>query len=302
MAHSHAPALTSDTSPDRSKRVLSAAIINLSFTIIELIGGLLTNSVAVLSDALHDLGDSIALFSSYFAERQAQRGPDAKRTFGYARISVFSAFINATILMVGSIFILNEAIHRLFAPEPVHAIGVIWLAVFGIVVNYIAYARLNKGVSINEQVLSWHLLEDVIGWVAVLIGSIIMYFTDFCLIDPILTIGFTLFILWGVWGGMRDVLNILMEGTPADIDITAVIEAISTISNIESVHDVHVWSLDGENHILTCHVVVPNYDAIITENLKDKIEHNLESFNIKHTTIEFETPGQCEDLICAVAR
>lgn len=275
-----------------------AAILNFSFTIIEIIGGILTNSVAILSDALHDLGDSIALFTAYIAEKQSERSPDKKRTFGYARISVFSALFSAVILIVGSIFILIEAIQRLFSPEPVHAVGMILLAIFGVGVNLVAFFRLSKGMNANEKVLSWHLLEDVIGWAAVLVGAIIIYFTDFYLIDPILTVGYTLFILWGVYGGLKNVVNILMQGTPASVDIEKIKQTILGIEEVQSVHDIHVWSLDGEHNVLTCHIVLSNCTVAETKKVKESIEVQMKSFHINHSTIECEIEGECVGADC----
>ncbi len=283
----------------RGGNILFAAILNLSFTIIEIIGGILTNSVAILSDALHDLGDSIALFTAYIAEKQSERSPDKKRTFGYARISVFSALFSAVILIVGSIFILTEAIQRLFSPEPVHAAGMILLAVFGVGVNLIAFFRLSRGMSANEKVLSWHLLEDVIGWAAVLVGAIIIYFTDFYLIDPILTVGYTLFILWGVYGGLKNVVNILMQGTPASIDVEKIKETILEVAEVQAVHDIHVWSLEGEHNVLTCHVVLDNGTIAETKRIKESIEDKMKPFHISHTTIECEIEGECVGKDCS---
>lgn len=283
----------------RGDNILFAAILNFSFTIIEIVGGILTNSVAILSDALHDLGDSIALFSAYIAERQAERSPDKKRTFGYARISVFSALFSAVILITGSIFILTEAVQRLFSPEPVHAGGMILLAIFGVVVNLVAFFRLSKGMSANEKVLSWHLLEDVIGWAAVLVGAIIIYFTDFYLIDPVLTVGYTLFILWGVYGGLKNVINILMQGTPAEVDIEKIKQEILNINEVQSVHDIHVWSLDGEHNVLTCHIVLDNCTVAETKKVKESIEEHMKSFSVSHTTIECEIQGECVGKDCS---
>lgn len=276
----------------KSKNILFAGLLNIAFTIIEIIGGLLTNSVAILSDALHDLGDSIALITSYFAEKQAENRPaDAKRTFGYARLSLFSAVFNAVVLIVGSIFILWEAAQRLTAPEPVHATGMILIAVFGVVVNTVAYLRLRKGLSANEHVLSWHLLEDVIGWIAVLVGAVIIYFTDFFLIDPILTVGYTLFILWGVGRSLLETGNLLMQGVPADVDIDAIQNLLSTVPGVVSVHDVHVWSLDGVNNVFTGHIVVD--DQAKWENIKQQIHKKLHKLSIYHATLELETEDNC---------
>lgn len=273
----------------KSKNILFAVILNVGFTIFEIIGGLLTNSVAILSDALHDLGDSISLIASYFAEREVEKRPtDAKRTFGYARLSLFSGVLNAVVLIVGSVFILYEAVQRLFTPESVHATGMIFIAIVGVVVNGIGFARLQTGKSANERILSWHLLEDVVGWVAVLIGAIIIYFTDFYLIDPILTIGYTIFILWGVWGSLREVGNLLMEGVPKDINIDTLIDDLTALPHVEKVYHVHVWSLDGATNLFTGHVVT----SALPESWKDireTVKKALQEKNIEHATIEIES-------------
>lgn len=277
----------------KSKNILFAGLLNIAFTIIEIIGGLLTNSVAILSDALHDLGDSIALITSYFAEKQAENRPaDAKRTFGYARLSLFSAVFNAAVLIVGSVFILWEAVQRLTAPEAVHATGMIAIAIFGVVVNTVAYLRLRKGLSANEHVLSWHLLEDVIGWIAVLVGAIIIYFTDYFLIDPILTVGYTLFILWGVGRSLLETGNLLMQGVPTNVDINAIQTLLVTIPGVVSVHDIHVWSLDGINNVFTGHIVVSKETAE-WENVKQQIHAKLHTVSITHATLELETEDNC---------
>jgi len=171
--------------PEREERVRLAAFLNVAFTIIEVIGGFWTNSLAILSDALHDLGDSIALLVSWLFERGAKKSPDAKYTFGYQRLSLFSAIFSASILIAGSIIITYQAIPRLLNPETVNAFGMVGIAVIGITFNAVGFFLLKKGESLNEKVLSWHLLEDVLGWIAILVGGVIMYFSEFYLIDPI---------------------------------------------------------------------------------------------------------------------
>jgi len=165
--------------PEREKRVRFAAFLNFAFTIIELVGGFLTNSLAILSDAIHDSGDSIALLVSWLFERGAKKAPDAKYTFGYQRLSLFSALFSASILIGGSIVILVQVIPRFFNPEPVNAFGMVSIGVVGITLNGTGFFLLKKGESLNEKVLSWHLLEDVLGWVGILIGGIIIYFWKF---------------------------------------------------------------------------------------------------------------------------
>lgn len=272
----------------RKNNVLFAACLNLFFTIIEIIGGLLTNSVAVLSDALHDLGDSFALFGAYVAERQAERPSDSKRTFGYARLSLLSALFAAVILIIGSFYILVEAVQRLMSPEPVEALWVAGLAVFGIITNFIAYRKLHGGHSANEKVLSWHLLEDVLGWVAVLIGAIIMHVTGLYIIDSILTIGFSLFILWGVFRNLHEVINLFLEGVPSNINIQLLKNELIAITGVESVHDLHVWSLDGDSNLFTGHVVVGAVEGLSRNDIYTAIRAVLKKYRVTHSTIEFE--------------
>ncbi len=287
--HHHAPGT-------RKEKILFAAFLNLGFTIIELIGGLLTNSVAVLADAVHDLGDCFALFGAYIAEGQAERPADTKRTFGYARISVLSALFSAVILIVGSLFIFIEAVGRLLNPEPVLAGWVALLAVFGIATNYLAYAKLQHGHSANEKVLSWHLLEDVLGWVAVLIGAGLMYLTGWYIIDSLLTIGFTLFILWGVVRSLKEVVNLIMEGVPSRLDLAKVKDSLTSVAGVVSVHDIHAWSLDGEKIILTGHVVAAEGQLHNRIAIYQALKEVLKEYHIEHTTIEFEEEGEaCED-------
>ena len=276
------------------KNIKTALFLNISFTIIELVGGLLTNSLAILSDALHDFGDSLVLGLALYAEKKSQKGPDQKRTFGYARLSVFSALASGAVLVGGSLFILSAAIPRLLSPETVNAPGMMVLAVFGIFFNALGALRLRKGEGVNEKVLSWHLFEDVMGWSAVLVGGGLIYLFDMPIIDPILTIGFTLFILWGVLRSMRAVANVLLQGVPAGIDVDTLKNDLKAIEGILDVHDVHVWSLDGKTNVLTAHIVVHPQGIdeahILQRRIKDRL-HN--THHIEHSTIELETETTC---------
>ena len=191
-----------------------AFFLNLVFTIIEIGGGLLTNSVAILSDALHDLGDSLSLGMAWYFQRLSGKGRDQKYSYGYRRFSLLGALINALILTVGSVYIIIEAVSRLQHPEPAHAFGMIWLAVLGVMVNGAAVLQLKKGISINEEMISLHLLEDVLGWVAVLIGALIMYRFDLPIIDPILSLGIAIFVLYNAFKGLKKTLFIILQAVP----------------------------------------------------------------------------------------
>lgn len=282
----------------REENIKIAVFLNIIFTVIEVIGGLWTNSLTILSDALHDFGDSVTLFSSFIFEKNAQRKPDSKRTFGYQRLSLLSAFITAIVLITGSLYILSRAIPRLTNPEHVNASGMMLLAVVGVIINGIGALRLRRGGSMNEKVLTWHLLEDVLGWVVVLIGSIIIRFWDIHIIDPIMTIGYTAFILVGVVKNLKETLNLFLQGVPAHIDIEHIKQGLLKINGVLGIHDVHVWSLEGETDIFTGHVIVNKNLLDDIEKAKKIINEELLKHHIEHSTIELETEGFCSGLEC----
>jgi len=241
---------------EREKRVRFAVFLNIAFTVLELVGGLWTNSLAILSDALHDFGDSITLLVSWFFERRARRSPDNNRTFGYQRFSLFSALFSASILIGGSILIIFQSIPRLINPEMVNAFGILGIAIIGIIFNGVGFFLLKRGESLNEKVLSWHLLEDVIGWMGIFVGGVIIYFWKIYIIDPIMTIGLTAFILYNVTKNLKEAINILLQGVPKHINLEAVKLDIKTIKGVIGIHDIHIWSLEGETDIFTAHIIL----------------------------------------------
>ena len=285
--------------PSREKRVRFAAFLNIVFTILELVGGFLTNSLAILSDALHDFGDSIALLVSWLFERGARKSPDITRTFGYQRLSLFSAFFSASILVGGSIIIIFQAIPRLITPETVNAFGMLGLAIIGITFNGLGFFLLKRGESLNEKVLSWHLLEDVLGWTGILAGGIIIYIWKFYILDPILTIGLTVFILYNVTKNLREAINILMQGVPKHINLEAVKQDIKAIKGVLGLHDIHIWSLEGETDVFTAHVVLDDETLKKQpDKTKEKIKETLLNHHIEHSTIELESKYRCAGNVC----
>jgi cobalt-zinc-cadmium efflux system protein len=285
--------------PGREKRVRFAAFLNIAFTVLELVGGLWTNSLAILSDALHDFGDSIALLASWLFERGAKRSPDTSRTFGYQRLSLFSALFSASILIGGSIVIIFQAIPRFFNTELVNAFGMVGIAVIGIIFNGAGFFLLKKGESLNEKVLSWHLLEDVLGWVGILVGGVIIYFWKFYLLDPILTVGLTAFIIYNVTKNLREAINILMQGVPKHINLEAIKKDLSAIKGVIGIHDIHVWSLEGETDVFTAHVILDD-EALKNEpeHTKETIKETLLKHHIEHSTIEIESRYHCAGMVC----
>ncbi|WP_424963909.1 cation diffusion facilitator family transporter [Ekhidna sp.] len=289
MGHNH------DHSHDHSEgNVKVAFFLNLSFTIIEVIGGLYTNSLAILSDALHDLGDSLSLGLSWYFQKLSKKGRTKKFSYGYKRFSLLGAIINSIVLVAGSIFILTKAIPELFNPGETNVQGMLYLAILGIAVNGAAVLKLRKGESLNEKVVSLHLLEDVLGWVAVLIGSIIMMYTDAPFIDPLLSVLISLFVLYNVYKNLRKSMLVILQGIPEDVSLDEIKEKLKDISEITDVHDNHVWSMDGEYNILTIHLQLDqDYKLSKQAKLKEKVRTQLKDESINHITIEFE--GQDEN-------
>lgn len=284
----------------RQQNIKIAVLLNVVFTIIELIGGIWTNSLTILSDALHDFGDSITLISSLFLEGKSQKSPDTKRTFGYQRLSLLSALFAATVLIGGSLFILSRAIPRLINPEHVDANGMMVLAVVGIVFNGIGFLRLKRGTSINERVLTWHLLEDVLGWVVVFFGSILIRIFDSHIIDPIMTIGYTVFIFWGVTKNLKEAFNIFLQGVPDHINMEHVQQGLLSVAGVAGVHDVHIWSLEGETDIFTGHVVVDDHLLKNPDNTRRLIKEELKKHHIEHSTVELESKRFCSGTECGI--
>ncbi len=285
--HSHSHIHTHEID---EKGMKVAFFMNLSFAIIEVIGGFWTNSVAIISDAIHDFGDSLSMGMAWYLQKVAKKKPDKKYTYGYKRFSLVGALANSIILIVGSFYILNESIPRLFHPEETNAKGMVVLAVFGVLVNGAAAFRLRGGKSLNERVVSLHLLEDVLGWVAVLIGAIVMHYTDWYIIDPILSVLIAVYILSNIYKNMRELFRILLQGTPYEVDLKEIKNHLGAIEKVDSVHDLHVWSIDGIYNIITVHVVLKSDHSMFQLiDLKKRIREILFEQGINHATIEFET-------------
>jgi len=269
--------------------IRTAFFLNLFFTILEIFGGLWTNSIAILSDALHDLGDSFSLGLAWFLNKYSHRKADEKFSYGYRRFSLLAALINTIVLIIGSIFILSEAIPRIFNPQHSNAQGMVLLAIAGILINGFAVIKLKGGGSINVRVVMWHLLEDVLGWTAVLIVGIVLLFKDIHVLDPALSILFTLYVLFNVIRNLKKTLRLFLQGVPENISITQLEEEIKQIPGIKSVHHTHIWSLDGEHNVLTTHVVV---GQLVEKNdsmkIKKEIDNKTKHLSLEHTTIEIE--------------
>lgn len=273
-----------------SKNILIAFFLNATFSIIELIGGYLTNSVAIYSDALHDFGDSLALLFSYFAEKLSHKEADEKFTFGYRRFSILSALINGFILLAGSIYVIYEAIQRIMSPEPVHAEGMLILALIGVAVNSYAAYRLSKDDGINTKMIMYHLLEDILGWVAVLIVSIVLMFKPWFVLDSILSILISLIILRGVYKNLMKVSLIFLQRFPTELELDGLKSEILKIEEVKDLHAIKGWSLDDANFYLRFHIKMDGETKLIEiDKVKQKIKDILQKYNVSSSTIEFES-------------
>ena len=281
-----------------SKRIGWTFFLNVVFTIIEFIGGWLTNSTAIMADAVHDLGDSLSIGTAWGLNKLSDKEANATFSYGYKRFSLLGALINGVVLTAGSIWILFEAIPRLLAPEMPQVEGMLGLSIFGIAVNGFAAYKLREGNSLNERVLNWHLLEDVLGWVAVLIVSIVLMFKPWAILDPILSIGFTLFILFNVIRNLKETLLLFLQATPDAQQMEEVHKVLMSSDDVMDIHHFHIWSLDGEHSVMTVHVEL-NDDISVSQlkKLKEQLRHGLAGFDFVHTTIEIEFADEdCRDV------
>ena len=266
-----------------------AFFLNLGFTIFEIIGGLYVNSIAIISDAIHDLGDSLSLGTAWYLDEKSKQKANNKFSFGYARFSLLGALINCLVLIVGSIYVIKEAVERILAPEPTNAQGMLVFAIIGIVVNGYAAWKLSGGKSMNEKVVSWHLLEDVLGWAAILIGAIVLMIWDVPFLDPALSLLITVYVLWNVIKRLKETLYLFLQGVPEDIHIPEIESQLLAIENVQSIHHTHIWSLDGDHHVFTTHLkleAVKDFQAIL--NIKQSVKSILKNYHFEHYTVETE--------------
>ena len=272
-----------------NKNIKIAFFLNLAFTIFEIIGGLYVNSIAIISDAVHDLGDSFSLGTAWYLQEKSKKEATNSFTFGYKRLSLLGALINCLVLILGSIYVIYEAIGRLIEPEHSNAQGMIIFALIGIALNGYAAWKMSSGNSLNEKVISWHLIEDVLGWIGILIVAIVLTFKDIHYLDPILSLVITAYILWNVIKRLIETMNVFLQVTPHNINKDLIELELLKIDHISSIHHTHIWSLDGEHHVFTTHIKLNNIKHITTIlEVKLQIKSILKVYNFEHCTIETE--------------
>lgn len=278
------------------RNILIAFILNLAFSVFEFIGGIFTGSVAIISDSVHDMGDAVSIGISYFLEKKSKKRPDEKYTYGYARYSVVGGFITTIILLIGSVAVLYNAVSRIITPTEINYNGMIMFAIVGVCVNFCAAFFTREGDSLNQKAVNLHMLEDVLGWVVVLVGAVVMRFTDFALIDSVMSIGVSLFILVNAIRNLKSVLDLFLEKVPDGISVSEIKEHIGKIDGVIAVHHIHIWSMDGQNSLATMHVVTDSEPP----KIKESIRKELYEHGICHATIELETSAElcCQPQCC----
>ena len=279
------------------KNILIAFILNAAFSVFEFAGGLVTGSVAIVSDAVHDLGDAVSIGISYFLEKKSKKQPDEAYTYGYARYSVIGSVITTLILLIGSAAVIVHAAGRIMRPAPIHYDGMIVFAVVGVCVNFGAAFLTRGSSSLNQKAVNLHMLEDVLGWLVVLVGAVIMRFTDLSLIDPLMSVGVAVFILVNAVKNLKEALDLFLEKTPRGVNIQELIAHLAGLEGVLDVHHIHIWSMDGQHNYATMHVVTTGQ----VQNIKQAIREELLEHGIGHATLELETPGEhCYEQICHV--
>jgi cobalt-zinc-cadmium efflux system protein len=270
-----------------------AFFLNLGFTIVEIAGGFWTNSIAIISDALHDFGDSLSLGLSWILEKYSRKKKDEKYSYGYKRYSLLAALINSLILISGSIYIIYRAISRIANPQFSNAKGMMFFAIAGVIVNGLAVLRLRKGKTLNEKVVTLHLLEDVLGWMVILIISIVMIFKNIPVLDPILSIIITVYVLYNVAFNLKKTFSVFLQAVPEGISIKELDKKILGIDKVKNIHHTHIWSIDSLNNILTTHIVVEdNITNAEIIDIKKRVKDIAKSLKLEHTTTEIEY--ECE--------
>jgi cobalt-zinc-cadmium efflux system protein len=274
------------------KNLLLVTVLNLVITIAEIVGGILSNSLALLSDAIHNLGDTFAILLAYIANKISGRKANEQKTFGYKRVEILAALFNAITLIVIIIFIFREAIIRFQHPEPIKGLLMFVVALIGLLANLVAVLllKVDSKKNINIKAAYLHLLGDTVSSFAVILGSVLIYFFEVYWLDPVLTILIGVYILKETFSVLKQAVDILMQTTPKSLDLSKLQKTIEDIAGIDNIHHVHIWNLNDKQIHFECHADVSNDIHISeTDTLLREIESRLKSqFKITHVTIQFE--------------
>ena len=262
-------------------------LLNLTFNIIVIIGGLATNSMAILADCIHDMSDTFSMAIAWILEHVAQKGATDKFSYGYQRFSILGAVITSTFVIVMAFFILSEAIPRLFSPEGVDAEGMLIIGIIGLVFKTISVWRLHGGETINEKAIFYHLLGDIFEWVAILILSVILIFwQDISYLDPFVSIAIAVWLIFNLGRTLYKSLEVLLQKTPDNFDVEEFKQQILEIDGVNALDDFHIWSLDGIDSVMTVKVDVDFGKNV--ENIKKEIYDISNKYHVVDITIELD--------------
>ena len=263
-----------------------AFFLNLSYAIVEFIAGGIFGSSAVLADSVHDLGDAIAIGISAFLETISNREEDRQYTLGYKRFSLLGALVTAVILIIGSILVILENITKLFNPQPVNDEGILWLGVIAVSINVLASLVVRKGKTKNESILSLHFLEDTLGWLAVILMAIILRFTDWYILDPLLSLVISIFILTKAIPRFWSALKIFLDVVPEGLETGDLEKDLEALINVKSVNQLSIWSMDGLENNAIIHLCLEDWEQMIAT--KNQVRQLLEERGIQNITIEVD--------------
>lgn len=271
--------------------ILSAFFINLAFTVIALTGGWLTNSMAIISDSIHDLGCTLSIGLAWGFEHIAKHKPTHRFTFGYRRFALLGAFVNACILISGASVVLHESFERMASPESVDANGMMWFALLAIAFKGFAAWRTWRGTSVNQRMVSLHLLGDCLGWVAVLVASLVMMVIEIPLLDPLLSVCISFYILYNVVRSLITAFRIVLEGVPAAIDYHKVEAEVAALEGVAEVQQLRIWSMDNEYHMAEVVLCTTLNSLPMVEQLKNSLRTLLDKHGVKQCVIEVKPIG-----------
>lgn len=284
--HDHHQGIESIMNQETSKKMMIVFSLNLFFSAVEFIFGFLFNSIAIMTDAVHDLGDALSIGLAGYFERISTKEANERYSFGHQRFSLLGALITSIILIGGSTVVLMNAVPRLLSPEPVNHEGMFWLSIAAIAANGFSAWLMSRGSSNNESLINLHMMEDVLGWIGVLLVSIILNFTDWYFLDPLLSIGIAAFIIYKTWPLFKETIEIFLEATPKEFSRNDIEEKVLSIEGVTNVSHLHVWSIDGNEHAMTITISTGMDDINELESIKDKVRNNLSDYAIHHSTIE----------------
>lgn len=270
------------------RNILIAFLLNFGFSVFEFFGGLLTGSVAILSDAVHDLGDALGIGVSWFLERKSKRAPDGTYTYGYSRFSVLGSVFTCGILLLGSVGVIVSAVGRLMNPVPIHYDGMILFAVVGVAVNLTAAFVTREGESLNQKAVNLHMLEDVLTWAVVLVGAVVMRFTDLSILDPLVSVAVAVYIFVHAIGHLRATVDIFLEKVPDGYAVEDIQTRVEAVEGVKNAHHIHIRSIDGYTHTASLHAVIAGEPAAV----KAAIRAALHDMGIAHVTVETEAEGE----------